>query len=69
MLSVEGYRYEGRWVNDRQEGLGVESWLTNNSRFVGNFREGKKNGHGHYYWDDGSYYVGNFLDGQFDGSG
>ena len=48
MLNSQGYRYEGQWEGDRQEGLGMETWLINNSRYVGNFEDGKKCGHGHY---------------------
>ena len=48
MLNSQGYRYEGQWECDKQEGLGMELWLINNSRYVGNFKDGKKNGHGHY---------------------
>ena len=45
----------------------METWTKNNSKYVGNFKNSKKNGHGRYWWDDGSYYEGNFLNGVFDG--
>ena len=40
MLNTQGYRYEGQWEGDHQEGLGMETWLFNNSKYVGNFKGG-----------------------------
>lgn len=47
----------------------METWKSNNSKYVGHFEKSKKNGHGRYEWADGSFYEGNFKDGVFDGEG
>ena len=39
------------------------------SRYEGDFVEGKFNGEGIYYWADGDRYVGDFADGAFHGYG
>ena len=65
--NLYGYCYEGNWVNDCQDGQGKETWESNNSNYVGYFKNSKKNGHGRYEWADGSYYDGNFMNGVFEG--
>jgi hypothetical protein len=31
--------------------------------YVGNYKNGKFNGKGKYFWANGSAYIGNFIDG------
>ena len=49
--------------------MGMETWLFNGSKFVGNFRNGKKYGHGRFQWEDGSFYEGSFKEGLYEGKG
>lgn len=45
--------YEGEWVEDMQEGRGVERWA-DGSRFEGEYRRSKKHGQGTFRWAEGS---------------
>ena len=67
--NLDGYTYEGEWLDDCQHGEGVETWDSNESKYTGNFKDSKKSGKGRYEWADGSYYEGDFADGVFDGQG
>lgn len=67
--NLEGYSYHGEWQDDCQHGQGVERWLSNDSKYEGDFVDSKKNGRGRYEWADGSYYEGTFFDGVFEGHG
>jgi hypothetical protein len=44
-LHTNGARYEGNWVNDKQNGHGVEVW-PDNARYEGEYLDGKKHGKG-----------------------
>ena len=46
-------RYEEYWVNDLQDGLGIEVWA-DGYKFEGYYKEGKKNGIRTYVSSDGS---------------
>ena len=39
------------------------------SKYVGEFKDGKKNGQGTFYYTDGSVYVGELKDGKRNGQG
>ena len=61
--------YEGNWLNDQPDGLGEYIWLQNNSknavltnRYHGNFKNGKRNGVGVYFYSNGSKYIGNWSE-------
>ena len=41
-----GFNYKGDWRNDLQEGIGIEYW--EDSVYIGEFKEGKKEGIGQY---------------------
>lgn len=64
----QGITYSGTFVNDAQEGVGVEGW-PDNSKYRGQFSSGKKSGHGVYEWPDGSQYEGQWVDNRIDGLG
>lgn len=66
---LEGYKYEGMWTDDHQNGQGVETWDNNGSKFSGNFTMNKKQGPGRFDWHDGSYYQGGFAENLFQGYG
>ena len=61
-------RYEGKWKNDRQEGIGTETWADGTS-FNGEFKGGQKTGQGKFRYSDGSKYSGYFLNNQLHGKG
>ena len=67
-VDTKGSMYDGEWRNDQQHGYGMESWMYNNIRYLGNFKNGKKSGTGRFEFD-GGYYEGEFIDGQFHGLG
>ena len=43
--------------------------FTNGDKYVGEFKDGKKNGQGTYTWPDGDKYVGEHKDGKKNGQG
>lgn len=45
------------------------SQLSDGDRFVGEFRNGKRNGQGTYTWGNGNRYVGDFVDDKIQGQG
>mmetsp|Transcript_88736 Transcript_88736/g.249926 ORF Transcript_88736/g.249926 Transcript_88736/m.249926 type:complete len:321 (-) Transcript_88736:129-1091(-) len=60
--------YAGKWVDDFQTGIGIESW-TDGSKFEGEFLDGTKHGFGVYTWPDGSIQEGSWKNGVMDGTG
>ena len=59
--------YEGEVVNGFFEGTGELKCGFN--RYVGSFKAHKKEGHGTYYFEDGSVYEGDWTDDLRDGKG
>ena len=43
--------------------------ISTGSRYVGEYRDNKKNGQGTFYWNDGGRYEGEFKDGKYNGLG
>jgi hypothetical protein len=60
--------YEGYWLDDAQNGCGIEKW-NDNSIFIGEYLNGLKSGIGIYMWQDGSRYEGEFKNNMFEGYG
>ena len=60
--------YEGYWLNDVQNGCGIEKW-SDSSIFIGEYLNGFKSGIGLYIWPDGSRYEGEFKNNKFEGFG
>lgn len=49
-----------------QFGTGMYKW-PNGNIYEGEFRSGKKHGHGNFRWEDQSYYVGSWVDDMMEG--
>ena len=47
----------------------LSPFLTSCGKYVGEYRDGKRNGQGTVTWSDGKNYVGEFKDGKFNGHG
>ncbi len=62
------YRYVGDWKEDKQDGLGVETW-PDGAKYEGEYIDGKKHGDGDFKWADGSSYKGKFYDNNIHGIG
>ena len=47
----------------------LSPFLTSCEKYVGEYKDGKRNGQGTVTWSDGKNYVGEFKDGKFNGHG
>jgi len=47
----------------------LSPFLTSCEKYVGEYKDGKRNGQGTITWSDGKNYVGEFKDGKFNGHG
>ena len=47
----------------------LSTFLTSCEKYVGEYKDGKRNGQGTITWSDGKNYVGEFKDGKFNGHG
>lgn len=65
--------YTGQWVEDRQTGEGGEVWKDpssgKESRYEGEYLDGKKHGHGKVMWSNGDSYEGQFENDVIHGHG
>ena len=50
-----GSYYIGQFKNDLKNGKGVEYYKNGNIKYEGEFIDGKFDGNGKYFWEDGSY--------------
>ena len=57
---VNGSKYEGNWLNDKQNGQGIEHWK-DGARYQGEFVNGMKEGLGILEFADGSRYEGIYF--------
>ena len=64
----DGSTYKGEFKNNKFHGEGTYLW-PNRTKYVGKFRNGKKNIFGHVTFPDGASYIGEFKDDKFDGMG
>ena len=70
-------KYTGRWENNLQNGLGIHIWyddkLSNNKffrdRYVGNWKDGKRDGYGKFFYSNGSIYEGYWKNDKKEGFG
>ena len=70
-------KYTGRWENNLQNGLGIHIWydnkLSNNKffrdRYVGQWKEGKRDGYGKFFYSNGSIYEGYWKNNKKEGFG
>ena len=63
--------YEGEFIKGSFDGVGIEKWIDNkgNNIYIGDYKEGVRNGIGSYLWNDNSLYEGEFINGCFHGFG
>ncbi len=57
-----GDKYIGECIGRNPDGWGTYHYISNNSKYEGEFRDGKRHGVGTYYYDDGSRYTGEYRD-------
>ena len=70
-------KYTGRWENNLQSGLGIHIWydnkLSNNKffrdRYVGQWKEGMRDGYGKFFYSNGSIYEGYWKNDKKEGFG
>ena len=70
-------KYTGRWENNLQNGLGIHIWydnkLSNNKffrdRYVGQWKDGKRDGYGKFFYSNGSMYEGYWKNDKKEGFG
>ena len=53
---------------DCEDGQGTFAW-SDGKKYVGEFKEGKRNGQGTFTWPSGTKYVGEFKNGKMHGKG
>ena len=66
----------GQWKNNLQNGLGIHIWYdTNNenkffrNRYIGEWKDGKRNGYGKFFYNNGCVYEGFWKNNKKDGFG
>lgn len=64
-----GTRYIGEVKKQLREGFGIYIYPNTFFRYEGQWKKGKKHGHGKLLLKDGSYYEGEFADGEIEGNG
>ena len=65
---ANGATYNGHWVDDKQDGYGIETW-PDGAKYEGFYKEGKKHGKGKLNFADGSVYNGEFNNNEISGRG
>jgi hypothetical protein len=71
---IKGYDKDGEIILDIQEGIGKGTYTwSNGDMYVGEFKDGKRNGKGAYTFGKGDFegnrYVGEYKDGEYHGQG
>jgi len=59
-IDIKG-KYEGSCLDGKALGHGASY---GKDTYIGDFKEGKKHGHGKYIWANGNIYEGNWIDGK-----
>ena len=59
---------EGTSVSSWTDCIGTLAWPSG-QKYVGDWKDGKQNGHGTVTWPDGQKYVGDWIDGKYNGQG
>ena len=49
---LDGRRYEGEWLDNNMEGMGIYIW-NDGRKYQGQYKDDKKHGFGIYTWADG----------------
>ncbi|XP_038077831.1 MORN repeat-containing protein 1-like isoform X2 [Patiria miniata] len=66
---AKGQRYIGETKQQLRDGYGIYKYSNSFFRYEGDWKEGKKHGHGKLVMADGSYYEGEFIHGEIEGHG
>ncbi|KRX01797.1 hypothetical protein PPERSA_00507 [Pseudocohnilembus persalinus] len=61
-------KYEGQWVLDKQNG-DCRMEFPDKAIYVGNIKDGVKEGFGKFIWPNGDIYEGNWRNNRFEGGG
>ena len=69
MLYNNNIYYMDEINNNIPNGKGVEYYKNGNIKYEGEFIDGKFDGNGKYFWEDGSYYIGQFKNNVKHGKG
>lgn len=59
---MNGNVYEGKWRNDKKNGLGKYYFFAMDEYYEGEFQNNMKHGFGKYTFSNGDIYEGNFRD-------
>ncbi len=66
----DGRSYEGYYENDMKSGIGVHTWSTPYlAKFIGNFKNNERFGHGLYFFHDYHFFCGNYFQDKRHGKG
>ncbi|XP_032087830.1 MORN repeat-containing protein 1 isoform X2 [Thamnophis elegans] len=68
-MAAEGAVYCGEMKDQRRNGYGLYIYPNTFFKYEGQWKRGKKHGHGKLLFKDGSYYEGEFADGEIVGHG
>lgn len=64
----ENYKYEGMWENNEMHGPGKSTYYNQSGTaaefYIGEFKNGLKDGYGEYRWADGRTYKGEWVAGE-----
>ena len=71
VLFLRNVNGESKWINIGYEKIWIRLFwkIFTNGKYVGEFKDGKKNGQGVLTYSNGSKYVGEFQDGKKHGQG
>ena len=61
--------YAGEWKCDKYHGRGQEHWNYNSEKYVGDFVDGERTGHGTFTYKNGDKYDGQWHKGKRHGIG
>ena len=67
-MHESGYKYIGEWKDNRQHGLGFETF-SDGEKYIGEYNKGKRHGYFIVYHANGDKYVGEFVNDQKHGHG
>ena len=71
ILFLRNVNGKSKWINIGYEKIWIHLFwkIFTNGKYVGEFKDGKRNGNGIFNSPDGSKYVGEFQDGKKHGQG
>ena len=72
----KGEKYTGQWDNNLQNGFGIHIWYDSNQemkyfrdRYVGQWKDGKRDGNGKFFYSTGNIYEGYWKNNKKEGFG